>query len=194
MPPLAVTPGACGLPGCPEPRLTVRNLCPCEEDECPARHIPSECCKRHSGNCAGQELWLPNDGIIDQVAIDSVVHEAAGIRLTWVEAMIVVAVMLAAGHSVNETTRRLGFDSHVYRHGVLRGVLAKEDLARAIAAITHAPAPDLPTPEERRRARKRRAYARHPEIPTPERLAAKATASRERRARLKAAAFGGEAP
>lgn len=179
MPSLAVTPEVCGVPGCPEPRLALQELCPCDEDGCPERHVQSECCERHTRNC-GRKLWLPNDGLIDRRAIDMVIHDERTIRLTWTEGLIVVATLLAVGYSANEATRRLGLSAGTYWGGPFRNPSAKDDIARAVAAISGEPLPPpiprVPRKSDPARYRRRRANA------TPEQKAREAARNRTRRA------------
>lgn len=158
--PVPPRPQVCLLPGCLEPRLIYDSLCKCEEDDCEEPHLQPECCKRHSGNSAGAGAWLRNDGIIDRQAVDMVIHDdrkdEEPVRLTWVEGMIVCATLVAIGYSLNEATRRLGFDVKTWTHGVFRGRMAEADLARAIAAIK---GDELPPAAERRK-RTRDAFGR----------------------------------
>lgn len=145
MPTEPVPQTVCGVPGCERPRLIIHKICPCEDDDCDGRHVQPECCKRHSRGYSGQlPLWIPNDGLIDRRAIDLIVHEGTVVRVTWVEALIVTATFMAIGYSENEATRRLGFDAKIYRHGIFRGHLLKNDIKRAIAAIQGVPLPPVP--------------------------------------------------
>lgn len=53
---------------------------------------------------------LPNDGIIDRLAIEVACQGARIVRLTWVERDIAVARMYAAGKTPQEIQERLGFE------------------------------------------------------------------------------------
>lgn len=81
------------MPGCEEGRVT------------------EDCCYRHSlQTTAGGERWLPNDGIIDQQAIDLAVSGARTVGLTWVEAEIAIGTMIARGLSQEEILNRLNIN------------------------------------------------------------------------------------
>ena len=81
----------CGVPGCLAPR---------EEHDC---------CDEHSRPDYGNSpVFSPNDGIIDEVAIDVVARGIRQVPLTWVEAEIAAGTMLARGLTITETMERLG--------------------------------------------------------------------------------------
>jgi hypothetical protein len=76
---------ACAVPGCGEGRVT------------------HDCCYRHSltGPRTAPDT-VPNDGIIDWLAIDIAARGLRRVRLTWVEKDIAVGVILASGGGVQQ--------------------------------------------------------------------------------------------
>lgn len=85
---------SCGVPGCPE------------------ESGPFDCClTTHSAPTpGGSDRYRPNDGVIDEVAIDLVVEGVRQVELTWVEAQIAVAKMQAAGLTKAERAEHLGYE------------------------------------------------------------------------------------
>ena len=68
-----------------------------------------DCCTDHSRPDYGNSpVFSPNDGIIDEVAIDLVARGIRQVPLTWVEAEIAAGTMLARGLTITETMERLG--------------------------------------------------------------------------------------
>jgi hypothetical protein len=81
----------CAVPGCFDPAA--------DED----------CCTGHSAPDRGNHpAFAPNDGIVDQVAIELAVQGAREVRLTWVEFEIAAATAIVRGLSLREASRRLG--------------------------------------------------------------------------------------
>lgn len=69
-----------------------------------------DCCADHCRQLGGAKgTYRPNDGVIDFVAVDVVAKGLRVVPLTWVEAEIAMAKMLACGISKDEIYVRLGF-------------------------------------------------------------------------------------
>lgn len=93
----------------------LRALTPREDDPCkvPGCHEPcltDDCCREHSLNKAiGHTTMriLPNDGVIDWLAIDLAAEGSRPVALSWIEFEIALATILANGHSEKEAARRM---------------------------------------------------------------------------------------
>lgn len=79
----------CGVPGCTADRTT------------------EDCCHAHGLNKGGRPT-LPNDGVLDWIAIDIAVEGSREVRLTWIEWDIAAATILANGLPASEVATRLG--------------------------------------------------------------------------------------
>jgi hypothetical protein len=89
--PTAQTARLCDVPGCEAPKDT------------------EDCCKEHSSDKRRVGV-LPNDGIIDWIAIDIAVEGCRLPDMTWVEQDIALARMINSGLPTKEACRRLDFD------------------------------------------------------------------------------------
>lgn len=90
---LPVTDEECEVPGCKGSKI--------EDLDCCYRH-----CHYDSHN--NQVNNVPNDGIIDQVAIDIAVQGARPVRLSRVEKDIAIARLLKSGMPMSEVSEHLG--------------------------------------------------------------------------------------
>lgn len=97
MPEPSAQPERCLVPSCREPR---------QAEDCCVEHAKP----RNGRSCgsAGGEAALPNDGVIDWVAIELAVQEARPVRLTWIERDIAAGEMLARGDDPKDVYRILG--------------------------------------------------------------------------------------
>lgn len=68
----------------------------------------TDCCYRHSLGNSDTDNNLPNDGIIDQTAIEVGVKGLRPVKLTWVEKDIALGRILAAGGTLADGERNLG--------------------------------------------------------------------------------------
>jgi hypothetical protein len=71
--------------------------------------VTDDCCYAHSLNNRAANV-VPNDGVIDWLAIDIAVDGSRPVRLTWVEQEIAAATILANGESAREAGRRVRSD------------------------------------------------------------------------------------
>lgn len=90
-------------------RLTPREDDPCKVPGCKEPCLTDDCCREHSLNkgLKTEVVILPNDGVIDWLAIDLAVESSRPVKLTWVEFEIALATILANGHSEREAARRM---------------------------------------------------------------------------------------
>ena len=90
-------------------------------------------CARHSGRWGRiprrlrDDRLLPNDGILDRIAISAAVQGARRVRLTWVEREIAVITMYQAGHGPREIQEHLGFAVTKSRWQKIRNLAGKLD-------------------------------------------------------------------
>ena len=98
------TPGArCFVPGCHETRTT------------------EDCCDDHGKNHFAPHARhaIPNDGVLDRVAIELAAQGARPVNLTWVERDIAAALMLYQGYTPDEMVSHMG-------HNLLKSKIRRE--------------------------------------------------------------------
>jgi hypothetical protein len=69
-----------------------------------------DCCKTHGAAFHGPAALdsIPNDGILDFIAIEVAADKTRPVRLTWIERDVAAAYMLSQGHMREEVLERLG--------------------------------------------------------------------------------------
>ena len=88
-------------------RMTPRDE-PCAVPGCCAGRVTADCCYQHSLAGKGNSRLLPNDGIIDWVAVDVAARGLRRVRLTWVERDIAIGRILAEGGNLTQAERLTG--------------------------------------------------------------------------------------
>lgn len=106
----------CHVPGCPEGKIT------------------DDCCYQHSLNNSDARTTLPNDGILDWVAIDSAARGLRRVRLTWVEKDIALALILFNGGTLTDAEERLGISIVGLRQRHSRRIVAATKILEALDA------------------------------------------------------------
>jgi hypothetical protein len=92
----------------------------------------TDCCYRHSLGNSDTDKNLPNDGIIDQTAIEVAVKGLRPVKLTWVEKDIALARILAAGGTLADGERNLGINVQGARQRSSRRVKAAFQIAEVL--------------------------------------------------------------
>ena len=116
-------------------RAIVPSSTPCAVPGCMAGRVQHDSCLFHSltgqGHPAGE---VPNDGIIDWIAIDVAVRGLRDVRLTWVEKDIATGVMLYKGVGVQAIQDRLGV--RIVGYADSRRYQAAEKIAAALVTTS----------------------------------------------------------
>lgn len=105
----------------------------CQVPGCTEDKITEDCCYEHSLDDAHNALQgsLPNDGIIDWVAVDLAVQGVRPVRLTRVEKDIAIAKMLKTGRSPTAVADSLGVSHTSINDSGRRG----REVARILKAL-----------------------------------------------------------
>lgn len=104
----------CGVPGCKNMRVT------------------DDCCYQHSVGNSDTCTTVPNDGILDWVAIDAAARGLRKVRLTWVEKDIALGMILANGGTLCDAQERLGINIVGARQRNSRRLVAARKIAEAL--------------------------------------------------------------
>lgn len=107
---------SCRVPGCPEGKIT------------------DDCCYQHSLSNSDSRSTLPNDGILDWVAIDAAARGLRKVRLTWVEKDIALAMILHGGGTLTDAEERLGISIVGTRQRHSRRIVAATKILEALDA------------------------------------------------------------
>lgn len=102
----------CAVPGCPHGRVT------------------HDCCYSHSLAGLDNSNTVPNDGIIDWIAVDVAARGLRKVRLTWVEKDIAVGTIFARGGGPEEAENFTG--ARVTSASTQRRFLAAQRIAEAL--------------------------------------------------------------
>jgi hypothetical protein len=94
----------------------------------------TDCCYKHSLGNSDTDNNLPNDGIIDQTAIEVAVKGLRPVKLTWVEKDIALGRILAAGGTLADGERNLGVNVYGVRQRNSRRVKSALQIAGYLIA------------------------------------------------------------
>ena len=111
---LTVSQDSCGVPGCTNKKIT------------------DDCCYKHSVGNSDACTTVPNDGILDWVAIDAAARGLRKVRLTWVEKDIALGTILANGGTLSDAEERLGISIIGTRQRHSRRFAAAVKIAEAL--------------------------------------------------------------
>lgn len=106
----------------------------CDVPGCPDYKITDDCCYRHSIGNSDAGSTVPNDGILDWIAIDAAARGLRQVRLTWVEKDIALGVILANGGTLTDAEERLGIHIAGTRQRYSRRFAAARKIAEALCA------------------------------------------------------------
>lgn len=103
-------------PACRRRRRALRKVepsdTPCKVPGCDQGRVDEDCCYTHAIESAtGRKVFLRNDGVIDDIAIEVARNGERRVGLTWVEFEIACAYMFNDGLTQDEIRERTGVQS-----------------------------------------------------------------------------------